>query len=72
MENDQLCNRMLSALLDANRPMGETETLFIERLANLFWRERRVVQAERAERSMPAGDPNSVLFGANSYLTLGL
>ncbi|MBX7496405.1 hypothetical protein K3172_11125 [Qipengyuania sp. 6B39] len=52
-------------------PMTETETLLVERLANLFWRERRLIQAERSELNMPNGDPNAIVIGTSAALPMG-
>lgn len=40
--------RLLDALLDEHRPTGATEAHLVEELASIFWRKRRVLQAEGA------------------------
>ena len=46
VEENELYESMLNGLMDEYGPRSETEILLVERLANLFWRERRLIQTE--------------------------
>jgi hypothetical protein len=48
-ENFERYNALLEALRNELNPRGERESLLVERLANLFRRERRLIEAERRE-----------------------
>lgn len=51
---------LLEALWAESEPQGEREGLLTERLANLFWRERRLMESERSfleQRHAEASDP---------------
>ena len=48
-ENVERYNALLEDLRNELNPQGERECLLVERLANLFWRERRLIEAERRE-----------------------
>lgn len=50
-EGSELYQTMLNDLIAEHGPRSETEHLLVQRLANLFWRERRLIQAERNELS---------------------
>ena len=62
---------LLEALWNELEPHGERESLLTERLANLFWRERRLIESERGfldQQQANATDP----FGGGSHsLSLG-
>ena len=46
VEENEIYERMLNSLMEEYGPRSETEILLVERLANLFWRERRLIQTE--------------------------
>jgi hypothetical protein len=70
-ESAERYNTLLEALRNELNPRGERECLLVERLANLFWREKRLIEAERRELNRQieiAADP----FGGGSQsLSLG-
>ncbi|WP_233996628.1 hypothetical protein, partial [Erythrobacter sp. HI0074] len=46
VEGNEIYERMLNGFMGEYGPRSETEILLVERLANLFWRERRLIQTE--------------------------
>lgn len=70
-EDYDLYRALLEALWSELDPHGERESLLVERLANLFWRERRLIEAERgALTELEASSPYP--FGGSSRsLSLG-
>ena len=51
-------------------PRSETEILLVERLANLFWRERRLIQTERSQLSLQQDDVFAAAKAKDQSLTL--
>lgn len=69
-ENFERFDALLEGLWREINPVGEREALLVERLANLFWRERRLVEAERgalSARHEIAADP---FGGGTRHLSL--
>jgi len=54
VEEKEIYERMLNSFMEEYGPRSEKEILLVERLANLFWRERRLIQTERSQLSFAA------------------
>ena len=61
---------MLNGFMDEYGPRSETEILLVERLANLFWRERRLIQTERSQLSLQQSDIYAASMAKDHSLTL--
>jgi hypothetical protein len=70
VEGNEIYERMLSSFMDEYGPRSETELLLVERLANLFWRERRLIQTERSQLSSQQSDIYAVSLAKDQSLTL--
>lgn len=71
-EDRDLFNNLLNSLVGEFAPQSPLEVLLVERLANLFWRERRLVQTETLTLNR-IHDNNSDFFnGPPSILALPL
>lgn len=70
-ENDGRYHTLLEALWDELNPQGERERLLVERLANLFWRERRLIEAERRELNLRIDHASDPFGGGSRSLSLG-
>ena len=70
VEENEIYERMLNSLMDENGPRSETEILLVERLANLFWRERRLIQTERSQLSLQQDDVFAAAKAKDQSLTL--
>lgn len=69
-EGDRLYQAMLNDLMVEYEPRSQTEALLVERLANLFWRERRLVRSERQELSEVEANIFEVASGAPTSLPI--
>jgi|TARA_Y100000780_G_C13589405_1_gene380078 hypothetical protein len=69
-EGAELYERMLNQLIQEYGPRSETEHLLVQRLANLFWRERRLIQSEQSQLSSQQGDIYAIQEGNNHSLSL--
>lgn len=70
-EDYESYRNLLEALWNELAPHGERESLLTERLANLFWRERRLIESERGfidQQQAIAADP---FGGGPRSLSLG-
>lgn len=70
-EDYESYRNLLEALWNELAPHGERESLLTERLANLFWRERRLIESERGlidRQQAIAADP---FGGGPRSLSLG-
>ena len=70
VEENELYERMLNGFMDEYGPRSETEILLVERLANLFWRERRLIQTERSQLSLQQSDIYAASMAKDQSLTL--
>ncbi len=70
VEENELYERMLNGFMDEYGPRSETEILLVERLANLFWRERRLIQTERSQLSLQQSDIYAAIMAKDQSLTL--
>lgn len=70
VEENELYERMLNSFMDEYGPRSETEILLVERLANLFWRERRLIQTERSQLSLQQSDIYAASMAKDQSLTL--
>ena len=70
VEGNEIYERMLSSFMDEYGPRSETELILVERLANLFWRERRLIQTERSQLSSQQSDIYAVSLAKDQSLTL--
>ena len=70
VEENELYESMLNGLMDEYGPRSETEILLVERLANLFWRERRLIQTERSQLSLQQSDIYAASMAKDQSLTL--
>ena len=70
VEENELYESMLNGLMDEYGPRSETEILLVERLANLFWRERRLIQTERSQLSSQQSDIYAASMAKDQSLTL--
>ena len=70
VEENELYERMLNGFKDEYGPRSETEILLVERLANLFWRERRLIQTERCQLSLQQSDIYAASMAKDHSLTL--
>ncbi|MBX7500021.1 hypothetical protein K3181_01025 [Qipengyuania sp. YG27] len=69
-EGGDLYRQMLSELIAEYAPRSETEHLLVQRLANLFWRERRLIHAERQELSQIEGNIFETASGSSTSLPI--
>ena len=70
VEENELYERMFNGFMDEYGPRSETEILLVERLANLFWRERRLIQTERSQLSLQQSDIYAASMAKDQSLTL--
>tara|TARA_R100000789_G_scaffold61018_1_gene58372 strand:- start:155 stop:607 length:453 start_codon:yes stop_codon:yes gene_type:complete len=70
VEENEIYERMLNSFMEEYGPRSETEILLVERLANLFWRERRLIQTERSQLSMQQDDVFATGKAKDQSLTL--
>ena len=70
VEENEIYERMLNSLMEEYGPRSETEILLVERLANLFWRERRLIQTERSQLSLQQSDIYAASMAKDHSLTL--
>ena len=70
VEENEIYERMLNSLMEEYGPRSETEILLVERLANLFWRERRLIQTERSQLSLQQDDVFAAAKAKDQSLTL--
>lgn len=70
IEENELYERMLNSFMDEYGPRSETEILLVERLANLFWRERRLIQTERSQLSLQQSDIYAASMAKDQSLNL--
>lgn len=70
-ENPDHYYDLLEALWHEVDPHGEREAIFVERLANLFWRERRLIQSEREALEIQNGSALDPFTGGLRSLSLG-
>lgn len=70
VEENELYESMLNGFMDEYGPRSETEILLVERLANLFWRERRLIQTERSQLSLQQSDIYVASMAKDQSLTL--
>ena len=70
VEENELYERMLNSFMDEYGPRSETEILLVERLANLFWRERRLIQTERSQLSLQQSDIYAASMAKDQSLNL--
>ena len=70
VEENEIYERMLNSFMAEYGPRSETEILLVERLANLFWRERRLIQTERSQLSMQQDDVFATGKAKDQSLTL--
>jgi hypothetical protein len=54
-EDQELFNSLLDELMEEHAPVTRTEKALVERLAVLFWRERRLAHSESHELNVRAG-----------------
>lgn len=69
-EDSDRYHDLLEALWNELSPHGEREAILVERLANLFWRERRLIQAEREAIDIQCEIPASPFGGGPRSLSL--
>jgi len=70
VEKNEIYERMLNSFMAEYGPRSETEILLVERLANLFWRERRLIQTERSQLSLQQSDIYAASMAKDQSLTL--
>ena len=70
VEENEIYERMLNSFMAEYGPRSETEILLVERLANLFWRERRLIQTERSQLSLQQDDVFAAAKAKDQSLTL--
>lgn len=70
VEENEIYERMLNSFMAEYGPRSETEILLVERLANLFWRERRLIQTERSQLSLQQDDVFTARKARDQSLTL--
>ena len=70
VEENEIYERMLNSFMEEYGPRSETEILLVERLANLFWRERRLIQTERSQLSLQQDDVFAAAKAKDQSLTL--
>lgn len=70
-ENARQYYDLLEALWDELDPHGEREAILVERLAILFWRERRLIQSEREALEIQSGSALDPFGGGHRSLSLG-
>ena len=70
-EDNQSYRALLDALWGEIQPQGERECLLTERLANLFWRERRLIESERSFLEQEHAIASDPLGGGGGFLSLG-
>ena len=70
VEGNEIYERMLNGFMGEYGPRSETEILLVERLANLFWRERRLIQTERSQLSLQQSDIYAASMAKDQSLTL--
>lgn len=70
VEENELYERMFNSFMDEYGPRSGTEILLVERLANLFWRERRLIQTERSQLSLQQSDIYAASMAKDQSLTL--
>ncbi|WP_397506102.1 hypothetical protein [Qipengyuania sp. R86523] len=70
VEENEIYERMLNSLMEEYGPRSKTQILLVERLANLFWRERWLIQTERSQLSLQQDDVFAAAKAKDQSLTL--